>query len=533
MARRRRIVVIGAGHNGLVTANLLGEAGHQVTVLEARGIVGGACVSEELFPGFQVSSTSYVSTLLLPQAIQRFDLARHGYKVVRQDPAFFVPFPDGRTLTLHGDDRDLEEIAKFSKRDAEIYPKFHAMLERVGTFLQPMLLQPPPRPDGRGPRDLWALLEMGLAARRLSPADLQAFVQLATRGIKDVLDQWFEAEEFKAFLCSQAVIGAYGGVTQPGTAFLLLHDVLGGVDGTAGVWGVVVGGMGTITRALAAAARERGVVIRTNARVRQIELGAKGAAEGVRLESGEVLPADLVVSNATPRRTFLEMLPAGALPDDFAHRMGGFQDLGASLKVHLALNELPDFSAMHGTAPGPQHRGLINFCPTVDFIETAWEECRRGGFSTRPAIEACIHSVLDPSCAPRGKQIMTCFVQYGPRHLKEGSWERMKETVADRVVAEIARYAPNLPRAVFARHVYTPEDLETIFGLSGGNIFHGAMTPDQLFSFRPAAGFADYRTPVRNLYMCGSGTHPGGGVWGAPGWNAGHRILRDIGRRRN
>ncbi len=530
MARKRRIVVIGAGHNGLVAANLLGEAGHQVMVLEARGIVGGACVSEELFPGFQVSSTSYVSTLLLPQAVQRFDLARHGYKVVRQDPAFFVPFPDGRTLTLHGDARDLAEIGKFSKRDADTYPRFHAMLERVGAFLQPMLLKPPPRADARAPKDLWALLEMGLAARRLSPYDLQAFVQLATRGIKDVLDQWFESDEFKAFLCSQAVIGAYGGVHEPGTAFLLLHDVLGGVDGTAGVWGVVIGGMGAITRALASAAQERGVVIRTNARVRLIELDGAGRVEAVRLESGEVLRCDVAVSNATPRRTFLEMLPREALPDEFVHRMQGFQDLGASLKVHLALDELPDFLAMPGKAPGPQHRGLINFCPTVDFIETAWDEAKRGGFSTRPAIEACIHSVLDPSCAPKGKQIMSCFVQYGARHLQQGTWEGMKETVADRVIAEMARYAPNLPKAVFARHVYTPEDLETIFGLSGGNIFHGAMTPDQLFTFRPAAGFSDYRTPVHNLYLCGSGAHPGGGVWGAPGWNAAHRILRDIGR---
>lgn len=530
MGHARRIVIIGAGHNGLVTANLLGDAGHAVTVLEARAMVGGACVSEELFPGFQVSSTSYVSTLLLPEAVKRFELARHGYQVVRQSPAFFAPYPDGRSLTLYGDERDAAELAKFSRRDAAVYPRFHAMLERVGAFVKPMLFKAPPRIDGRAPRDLLGLLEMGLAARRLTPYDLQAFVQLATRGIKDVLDQWFESDELKAFFCSQAVIGAYGGAREPGTAFLLLHDVLGGVDGAAGVWGVVIGGMGMITKALAAAARERGVTVRVQAPVQRIELDDSGRLEGVRLQSGEVMRADIVVSNATPRRTFLELLPAEALPEEFVHHMRGFQDLGAALKVHLALNELPDFTAMPGIAPGPQHRGLLNFCPTVEFIETAWDEAKHGGFSTHPAIEGCIHSVLDPSCAPAGKHILTCFVQYGARHLSQGTWQGMKETVADRVVAELARYAPNITRAVYARHVYTPEDLETIFGLTGGNIYHGAMTPDQLFSFRPAPGFADYRTPIRNLYMCGSGTHPGGGVWGAPGWNAGQRILRDIGR---
>ena len=530
MAARRNIVIIGAGHNGLVTANLLAEAGHSVTVLEARHIVGGACVTEELFPGYKVSSTSYVSTLLLPQIVSGFDLARHGYRVIKQEPAFFVPYPDGRTMTLYGDDRDLKEIAKFSKVDAAIYPKFHAMLERVGEFLRPLILKPPPKIDARSPRDLWELLQVGRAAPRLAPADLRNLVALATRGIAEFLEDWFESDELIAFLSSQAIIGANGGANKPGTAFLLLHDVLGGVDGTAGVWGIVVGGMGGITQALAAAAIERGVTVRVNARVRSIELDDTGRAEGVRLEDGEVLRADVVASNATPRITFLGLLPKNALSESFRDQMRGFKDLSASLKVHLALEELPDFTAMPGTEPGPQHRGLLNFCPTVDFIERAWEDCRRGEFSQRPTVEACIQSVLDPSCAPAGKHIMSCFVQYGPRYLKSGTWEGLKETVADRVIAEMARYAPNLPKAVIARHVYTPEDFEKIFSLSGGNIFHGAMIPDQLFSFRPVAGYSDYRTPVRGLYMCGSGTHPGGGVWGAAGWNAGHEIIRDIGR---
>ncbi len=520
--------MIGAGHNGLVAANLLAEAGHQVTVLEARHLVGGACVTEELWPGFKVSTASYVNTLFLPQAVVRFDLRRHGYRVIRQDPAFFVPYPDGRTLTLHGDERDLKEIARFSQKDADTWKQFQAMLSRIGDALRPLILKPPPRVDSRKPRDLLNLLQSGLAIGKLSASDLQAFVSLATLGVGPVLDSWFESERLKAFLCAQAVVGAYGGVHQPGTAFLLLHDTLGGVEGAAGVWGVVVGGMGMIAIALAAAAQELGVTIRTRSPVGAIELDGAGKVEAVRLQNGEIVRADIVVSGATPRRTFLELLPEGALPHDFVRQMRGLKDLGASLKVHLALSELPDFSAMPGKNAGPQHRALINFCPSVEYIEQAWEDCKHGEFSQHPTIESCIHSVLDPSCVPEGKHIMTCFVQYGPRHLKTGSWDANKEKVADRVVQEMSQYAPNLPGAVIARHVYTPEDLEKEFGLSGGNIYHGAMVPDQMFAFRPIAGFSDYRTPVKNLYMCGAGTHPGGGVWGAPGWNAAHEILRDI-----
>ncbi|PWT88712.1 MAG: amine oxidase [Acidobacteria bacterium] len=524
----RKIIIIGAGHNGLVTANLLAEKGHEVTVLEARAIVGGACTTEELWPGYKVSSASYVNTLFLPQAVERFQLQRHGYKVIRQDPAFFVPYPDGRTLMLHGDDRDLQEIAKFSRKDAERWKEFQSMLERIGSVLRSFILEPPPQVDAHRIANIFQFLKSAKSIRKLNAADIQTFVSLATVGVGPFLDRWFESEELKAFLCGQAVVGAYGGVHQPGTAFLLLHDTLGGVEGTAGVWGVAVGGMGAIANSLAAAARERKVTIKTHSAVQQIELNDHGYAEGVRLINGKTLRADLIVSGATPRKTFFEFLPKNSLPEEFIQQMRGFKDEGASLKVHLALSELPDFIAMRGTAAGPQHRGLINFCPSVDYIERAWDDCKHGEFSEHPTIEACIHSVLDPSCAPPGKHVVSCFVQYGPRHLKSGTWKEIKHQVVERVITEIAEYAPNLPGAVLHKHVYSPEDLETEFGLSGGNIYHGAMTPDQLFSFRPTAGYANYRTPIKRLYLCGSGTHPGGGVWGAAGWNAAHQILRDL-----
>jgi phytoene dehydrogenase-like protein len=355
-------------------------------------------------------------------------------------------------------------------------------------------------------------------------------VEVATGGILDYIEPWFESDEVRAFYCSQAVIGAYGGVHTPGTAALLLHDFLGGVEGARGVWGVVRGGMGTITQALAAAARALGVTITTGAAVREILVEA-GRALGVVLEGGEEIRARAVASNADPRRTFLGLTPAGALPAEFRQAIERYRSLGASLKVHLALGELPDFTAMPtgaGGGPGPQHRGLVVLCPSAAYIERAWDEAKHGDFCQEPMVECCLHSVLDDTAAPAGKHVLSCFVQYGTRHLRGGTWSALKPVVAERVIGVLARYAPNLPRAVEAWHVYTPEDLELQFGLTGGNIYHGAMTPEQLFCFRPAAGYASYGSPVAGLYLCGSGAHPGGGVWGAAGMGAASEILRSV-----
>lgn len=523
------VVVVGAGHNGLVAACYLARAGLSVCMLEQRDVVGGACVTEELWPGYRVSTASYVSTLFDPRIVRDFELERHGYRVYQQEPAFFQPFPDGRSMLLYGDDaRDASEYRRFSVRDAARLPEFRATLEKLAGVARTIADMPAPRLPVPRWSELPAAAALLGAACRLSPADLARLVEVGTGGILDYVEPWFESEQVRAFYCSQGVIGAYGGPRTPGTAALLLHDFLGGIEGARGVWGVVRGGMGAITQALATVARGLDVTIRTGVRVGAIQVAA-GRATGVVLESGAEIAARVVVSNADPRRTFLQLLSADVLPEEFRAAVLRYRSQGAALKVHLALGELPDFTAMptEGGHPGPQHRGLIILCPSPDYIERAWDQARPGAFCEEPMIECCLHSVLDDSAAPPGKHILNCFVQYGTRHLRTGSWQELKPVVAQRVIEIIGRYAPNVPRAVEAWHVYTPEDLEVEFGLSGGNIFHGAMTPEQVFSFRPVAGYADCRTPITGLYLCGAGTHPGGGVWGLPGRNAARRILGD------
>jgi phytoene dehydrogenase-like protein len=529
------VIVVGAGHNGLVTACYLARAGLDVRVLERRGVVGGVCVSEALWPGYNVSTTSYVTTLFDERIVRDFDLARHGYRVYRQDPAFFQPFPDGRALLLRGDERtDREAFRRFSRRDADRLPEFHAALGRLAALARVIADSAPPRVPSWRPRDVVATLRLARHTLRLSPADLGRFVDVSTSGIFDFIEPWFESEQVRAFYCSQAVIGAFGGIHTPGTAALLLHDFLGGVDGAQGVWGVVRGGMSGLSEALASAAREHGARIRTSAGVERI-LVEDGRVRGAVLEGGEEIRARVVASNADPRRTFLGLVPREALPAEFVEAMERYKSRGASFKVHLALGELPNFSAMPsppGGSPGEQHRGLIVLCPSPGYIEQAWDDAKHGDLSREPMVEACLHSVLDDSAAPPGKHVMSCFVQYGARHLREGAWADRKADAAERVIRVLERFAPNLPGAVEAWHVYSPEDLETEFGLTGGNIFHGEMTPGQLFCFRPSAGYGSYRTPVAGLYLCGAGAHPGGGVWGAAGRHAAQEILRDLRGRR-
>ena len=517
-------IVVGAGHNGLVTAAYLARAGRRVLVLERRPIVGGACVTEETFPGFKVSTAAYVNSLFHKAIVRDLALARHGYQVLARDPSSFTPLPDGRSL-LMGPDADLtrKEIAKFSVRDAERYPRYEAMLERVADVIEPTLTMSPPDLLRPRLRDLRTLLALGRSFRRLGTGAGEA-MEILTGPARTILDRWFESEELKATLATDAIIGAMASPSMPGTAYVLFHHVMGETDGKRGVWGYVRGGMGGLTQALAAAARERGAEIRCEAEVARV-LVRDGAAVGVALASGEEYLAPIVASNADARVTFLRLLEPRTLPEDFVAAVERISYESASLKINVALSELPSFRALPGTAPGPQHRGTIHICPDQDYIERAYDDAKYGRPSTRPVLECTIPSVVDPSVAPPGRHLMSMFVQYAPYRLREGSWDDLREPFADRCFDLLDEYAPNFKRSVLARQVLTPLDLERTFNLTGGNIFQGAMTPSQLFSFRPVPGWARYRTPIRGLYLCGAAAHPGGGVMGTPGLNAAREIL--------
>jgi len=521
-------IVIGAGHNGLVTACYLARAGLRVLVLERRYVVGGACVTEETFPGFKVSTAAYVNSLFHTEIIRDLKLNAYGYEVLARDPSSFTPFPDGRSLMM-GPDADLtrKEISKFSARDAERYPEYETMLERVAALVEPTLTMPPP--DVVRPRlaDLRALVSLGLAFRRLRDGAGEA-VEILTGAARPILDRWFESEELKGTLATDAIIGAMASPSMPGTAYVLFHHVMGDAGGKRGVWGYVRGGMGGVTQALAAAARDLGADIRCEAEVARI-LVRDGRAVGVALDSGDELYAPIVASNADARVTFLHLLDRSVLPEAFVADVERISYASASLKINVALAELPSFRALPGAEPGPQHRGTIHICPDPDYIERAFDDAKYGRPSTEPVLECTIPSAVDRTVAPPGKHLMSMFVQYAPYELRNGSWDDQRDAFADRCFDLLDEYAPNFKNAVLDRQVLTPLDLERVFNLTGGNIFQGAMTPGQLFAFRPVPGYARYRTPLRGLYLCGAAAHPGGGVMGTPGLNAAREIL---GRRR-
>lgn len=525
------VVIIGAGHNGLVAAAYLARASLKVLVLERRHVLGGACVTEEVWPGFRVNTAAYLCGLLQPKIIRDLDLGRFGYQILPKDPAFFSPFPDGRHLFVWRDEgATSREIARYSSHDASRYPEYEAFLARIAAFVEPWLLQSPPDLLRRRWEDVLTLGRLGLSAMRLAPRDLVQALRLMSQSAADFLDAWFDSAELKSSLATDGVIGARGGPSTPGTAYVLFHHCMGQAAGKRGLWGFVRGGMGQIAEALAASARRYGTEIRTAAEVAQIVVRCD-RVQGVLLASGEEIQARVVASNADPKRTFLKLLPASALPPDFLHEIEHIRMDGVAMKINLATDALPRFLAApkadHLDGMGPEHRATIHIGPSIEYIDRAWQDARAGRPSAEPFAEITIPTVYDPSLAPPGKHTISIFVQFTPFVLADGSWDEIKDSYADRVVDTIAQYAPNFRASIRYRQVLTPLDLEREFALTGGDIFHGEMTPDRLFFLRPVPGWAQYRTPVAGLYLCGAGTHPGGGVMGAPGHNAAREILRD------
>jgi phytoene dehydrogenase-like protein len=524
-------IVAGGGHNGLVTAAYLARTGLKVLVLERREMVGGCAVTEELWPGYKVSTAAYLSSLMQPRIIEELELERFGYHVEPKEPPFFSPFPDGRYLfTWQDPKRTLEEIAKFSRRDADRFPAYEDHLEKLAVVVESLLLVTPPEMPPSRAGDLVEYLKLLARFRKLGTAELAALVKIFTQSAADFLNEWFESPELKVTLATDGVIGANGGPRSAGTAYILLHHVMGGVGGRRGVWGFVRGGMGAVSEAIASSARKSGAEIRTNASVKSI-LVRNGKTAGVVLESGEEISARVVASNLDPKATFLKLVDPGALPEDFLAAIQRFRCEGTSCKINLALNGLPDFKCLPGT-PGPQHKATMHLCPSIDYVERAWDDAKYGRPSQSPLLEMTVPSMYDATLAPPGKSVMGIFLQYAPYTLRQGNWDDLREPFAERVLDIIEEYAPNMRSLIEHRQVLTPLDLERRFGITGGNIFHGEMSLDQMFLMRPVAGWARYRTPVRGLYLCGSGAHPGGGVMGAPGYNAAREIRKDLGALR-
>jgi phytoene dehydrogenase-like protein len=519
-------VVVGGGHNGLVCAAYLARAGMKTVVLERRHLVGGAAVTEEVWPGFGVSTASYVVSLMSARVVRELDLSRYGYHVYPLDPAYFAPFPDGSGFLLW-DDPGLaaEEIGKINVRDGQAYLEYNRELGELADLVRPLLYRRPPDPGVRSLADVVEALSLGRYAfgnRR----SISRLVDLMTMSCADFLDRFFMDERVKGALAPGGVIGMWGGPMSPGSAYVLLHHRMGEIDGVTGGWGFVRGGMGGVSEAIAASARAVGTEIRTNAEVAAIDVKG-GRATGVTLADGARIEARTVVSGAHPRTTLLSLLGAEHLPDELVRELETFRNRSPSAKVNLALSELPDFTAMAGKELGPQHPEIM-ISPSLEYLEKAWDDAKYGRSSEGPMIDAVIPTTKDPTIAPEGRHIMTCFVQYAPYEPREGSWDGgARDALGDKVVDTVTEYAPNFKDSVIERQVLTPYDLEQRFGLIGGNIFQGEMSLDQLFSFRPAPGLAGYRTPVHGLYLCGSGTHPGGGVMGIPGLNASKVVIKD------
>lgn len=521
------VIVIGGGHNGLVHAAYLGRAGLRVLVLERRRVLGGAAVTEEIVPGFKFSVASYVVSLLRPEIIRELSLAKHGLKILPLDGTF-TPMPGGDYLWRTGDPEQTRmQIERHSPRDAAVYADYGETMVRMGRFVKPLLGMTPPnlqRPGWAGLRDMASMLRR---FNRQSAGDQDTFLRLMSMSAADFLDDWFETDVLKATISASGIIGTFQGVRSPGTAYVLLHHYMGEIAGVYRAWGVARGGMGAVSNAIAAAALEAGVKIRTEASVARIRL-SRGRATGVILGNGDEIRASAVSSSLDPRQTFHHMVGAQHLPDDFLAGLRRYRFRGSSGKVNLALDGLPTFRARPvGTA---HLAGAISISPGIEYLERAYDDAKYGRFSRRPYLDIVIPSLTDDSLAPPGKHVMSCFVQYAPYHLADGAWDDQREAFGQNVIDTLAAYAPDLPNRILGRQVLTPLDIERTFGMTEGNIFQGELSLEQLFFNRPVPGWAQYKTPIASLYLCGSAAHPGGGVMGAPGRNAATTVLRGLRR---
>jgi len=520
------VIIIGAGHNGLVTAAYLARNGFKVLVLERRDVLGGCCVTEEVWPGYKVSTAAYVNSLLRPEIIRDLELKKFGFEMLPRSPSSFSPFPDGRYLMM-GPDKELthREISKFSAKDADAMPRYEAMLSRVADFLEPLLMQSPPDPWSNRVSDVWQLGKLGIKFRELGEHSAEA-IEVLTGAARPILDPWFESEQLKVTLATDAVIGVQASPSMPGTAYVLFHHVMGECNGVRSVWGYVRGGMGGISNALADSAKAHGAEIITEAEVGQI-LVKHNQVNGVALKDGRQFFASRVVSGADCHVTFRKLIDPAILPDEFRRSIESIDYSSATIKINVALGELPNFTCLPGTQPGPQHRGTVHICPDFDYLERAYDDSKYSKPSASPILECTMATAVDDTLAPPGKHLMSMFIQYAPYKLREGNWDQIKEGFADRCFDIMNEYAPNFKSSVLHRQIISPVDLERIYGITGGNIFHGAMSLDKMFFLRPAAGYANYRTPIQGLYLCGASTHPGGGVMGACGWNAARAIMHD------
>jgi phytoene dehydrogenase-like protein len=521
-------LIVGGGHNGLVCACYLAAAGLKVRVLERRAVVGGAAVTEEFHPGFRNSTASYTVSLLNPQVIRDLRLAEHGLRIIERPLANFLPLSDGNYLKVGGSLAATQaEVARFSAADAARLPAYYAMLERVADVLRDLALETPPNVGG-GVGDFLAAVKAARRFRKLDMAVRRDVLDLFTKSAGDLLDAWFESAPIKAVFGFDAIVGNFASPYAPGTAYVLLHHVFGEVNGRRGVWGHAVGGMGAITQAMAAEARARGVHIDTGTEVISICVDSRGA-QGVQLKDGRVIEARCVIANVNPKLLYLKLIDAPALDPEFLQRIRNWKCASATFRMNVALRELPDFTCLPGKTAAPHHQSGIIMAPSLAYMEQAYFDARTYGCSRAPVVEMLIPSTVDETLAPPGQHVASLFCQHFNPELPEGlAWDGIREDAADLVIDTVTRHAPNFRDAVIARSIYSPLDLEREFGLIGGDIFHGALTLDQLWTARPVLGYADYRAPVSRLYLCGAGTHPGGGVTGLPGRNAAREIIRDF-----